>query len=137
MKIYSVWDSVRIFYLVVKFCGYISFSIDGRIENGRIRSRIFDILLTTFANSSMVYIVFINYTNDVSLMTTKSFIIDKGTRLVSLSSITNVFISSIINTLRRHEIWSIFKGFHDFDKQVRFWKFTFGFHRLAVRKPNP
>lgn len=119
MRIYSVWDIVRVFYRLVKFLGYISFSIDGKIENGKIKSTAFDILLMTGCNIFMLYIIYINSVHDLTLIKTKSFIIDKGTRLVTLFMLTNVFISSFINSVRRFEIWSVFKTFYDFDKEVK------------------
>lgn len=118
MKVYSVWDTVHIFYYVVKFFGYICFSIDGKIEKGRIKSSVLDILMITFSNVCMLYVIYLNLTYDLSLISTKSFIIDNGTYLVTLFSITNVFMSSVINTIRRFEIWSVFKTFNNFDIEV-------------------
>lgn len=47
MKIYSVWDSMGILYYVLKGFGYISFTIEGKIENGKIRSTVSDVILAT------------------------------------------------------------------------------------------
>lgn len=118
IKVYSFWDTIRVFYYVVKGFGYVSFSIDGRIEKGKIKSTFLDILMVLSGCSFFAVIIYLNITNDLTLISTKSFLIDKGNRSVTLFTIINVFLSSIINGLRRHEIWRSFKKLSNFDHEV-------------------
>lgn len=117
-KVYTIWDTIQIFYYVVKSFCYITFSVDGKIENGKIKSTVFDVVTVFGANIALTFIIYINFEYDLSLISTKSFIIDMGNRGVTLFMIMNVFVSSMINSLRRHEIWSFFTQLHEFDGEV-------------------
>lgn len=118
MKEYTLWDTVQMFYYMVKFFGYISFSIDGKIEKGRIKSTICDVAIVTTGSLILTYIIYVNFTNDLTLILTESFIIDKGTRFITMLMIVNIFVTAIINTARRRKIWKVFRQFHEFDKEV-------------------
>lgn len=118
LKVYTIWDSIQVFYYVTKSLGYAVFSIDGKIQNGKIRSTFWDLLIVFFLYVSVGSIIYFNYTMDLSVVSTNSFIIDMGNRLVTLFMVSNVLSSSLINGLRRHEIWSVFKKLSDFDKEV-------------------
>jgi hypothetical protein len=102
----------------VKSFGYISFSIDGRIEKGKIKTTIFDILMVVWSFSYFAAIIYLNINNDLTLISTKNVLIDMGNRGVTLFTILNVFLSSIINTLRRHKIWGCFIQISNFDSEV-------------------
>lgn len=103
---------------MVKLFGYITFSIDGKIQNGKIHSTIWDIFVMLCGSAFISVIIYVNFTIDLTLIKTKSFIIDQGNRLTTLFIISNVLVSSIINGLRRYEIWNVFKNISDFDKKV-------------------
>lgn len=104
---------------MLKVCGCAGYSIDGKIENGKIKSTVFDVWTIVIGGVLMIYSIFVNFTDNLTLISTNSFIIDGGTRMVTILSIMNLFASGIINSLRRFSIWEIFKHMHEFDKQVR------------------
>lgn len=118
MKTYSIWDSIKVFYYVVKFFGYVSFSIDGKIENGKIRSTVRDAAIVTFRLLVLAFIIYLNFKDDIVLIKTKSLIIDLANRLATMFLITNVLFSAMTKIWKRKKIWSIYKHLHDFDGQV-------------------
>lgn len=117
-KVYTVWDSIRLIYVVLKLTGYVTFTIDGKIENGKIKSTVFDSIVSISLNLFLCFVIFINVTNDFSLISTKSFLIDKGSHVVTIFLTLNVLVTSILNIKRRREIWGIFVKMHEFDKEA-------------------
>lgn len=120
-KVYSFWDTIWVLYLMVKSFGYISFSIDGKIQNGKIKTTLRDILILLFGASFVQVVIYLNFTHDLTLIKTNSFIIDSGNRITTLFIISNVLLSSLMNTLRRRQIWNIFAKISNFDKEVCKW----------------
>lgn len=118
MKTYSVWDSVKIFYNVLRLFGHTSFSIEGKIEKGKIRATVFDNVSMIFWCLFISFIIYTNFKNDYSLIKTNSFIIDKANHMATLFLISNVLFSNLTNMSRRKQIWNIFKVFYEFDQQV-------------------
>ena len=118
MKVYSIWNPLRIFYYIFKIFGQASFTIDGKIENGKIRVTVFDGIGGTVRLLIGCWLVHWNIFNDFSFNITNSFIIDLTNYLVTVFLMMNALSSSISNNLRRNQIWSIFNQLHDFDKQV-------------------
>jgi hypothetical protein len=117
-KVYSIWDTVKIIAFALKIVGF-SVSIDGKIEKGKIKFTFSDVFILLTGNIFFCFVIYINFANDLSLISTKSFLIDKGSQLVSMFMITNVLLSTIINTFRRRKIWGIFLKMHEFDVEVR------------------
>ena len=118
MKVYSIWNPLRIFYYIFKIFGQASFTIDGKFENGKIRLTKFDRFLLTARLHVICFWVYLNFVNDFSLIKTNSFIIDKTNHLAKLFLVNNVLVSSLNFNLRRNQIWGIFNQLHQFDKQV-------------------
>lgn len=118
MKTYTFWDTLHVLYRFIKAWGYISFSIDGKIEKGRIKSTVWDVLFVAAYNLLLCYIIYVNVVYDLTLISTKTFLIDKATRLISIAMVSNVILSGFINTARRYKIWKIHRTFHDFDIEV-------------------
>lgn len=118
-KIYSFWNTIHVFYIVVKVLGYVSFSIDGKVENGKIKTTFWDILILFFASCIFAAVIYLNVANNLTLISTKSFVIDSGNRLVNLTVIINVLLALWVNAYKRREIWSIFKEIYEVDKAVR------------------
>lgn len=117
-KVYSLWDTTKAIYLLVKITGYISFSISGKIENGKIKTTILDFVFLASFCSFYSSIIYINFVNDLSLVSTKSLLIDKGSHFVTLFMISNVLLSAITNNNKRHKIWGLFIKMDEFDKGV-------------------
>ena len=122
-RIYSLWDTVKLLSTVCRITGFLTFSIDGKIENGKIKLSYLDIFILTVLNIFYGFVIYINYTNDLALISNNSVFIDMGSRLVRHFIVFNVILSSLINTWRKKDIWGIFKKMSKFDKEVR--KFSF------------
>ena len=134
MKVYSIWNPLRIFHHVFKMYGQASFCIDGNIENGKIRVTKFDRVLVTFRLLVMCFLVYLNVVKDYSLIKTNSFIIDKTNHLAKVFLVTNVFLSSLNFNLRRNQIWGIFNQLYTFDKQVRILIFLSNIASICLTK---
>lgn len=119
-KIYNSWDTVWIFYIVLKISGFISYSFDGRIENAKIKLRLRDAMLLCFSMSVYFAVFYINSSFDLTLISTKSPTIDIGNRLIHFYIIINVFLTSFIHFVWRYQVWEIFQKFSEFDKDVSF-----------------
>jgi hypothetical protein len=117
-KYYNCWDSTRIYYLVLKICGFIAYSVEGKIENGRIKIKLADIFIMLTALTTYTFILYINFGNDLTLIQTKSPTIDVGNRLIYNFTIINIFLTVIVNFIMRHSIWGIVRNFSKFDKDV-------------------
>lgn len=115
----SIWDIVRRFHFAWKIFGFANFSVDGKIENGKIKFQFWDILTASVVNSLLLYIIYLNWMEDLSLLTTRSRVINMGSRLVLLYQIINVFIASVTMMMRRKEVWGIFRRCHKLDEELR------------------
>lgn len=118
MKVYTIWSSTKVFYYISKSFGNAPFSIVGKIENGKIRTTPRDFLVMTIRFSLLSFLIYLNVINDFSLIKTNSFIIDKANHLANILLVFNVLFAGSINAFKRKQIWSIFKQFYEFDKQV-------------------
>ena len=114
----TVWDIVYPLYLLVKIFGFAGFSVDGDIRDGKIKISLFDKFYLAFSLSTQLYIVYLNVTVDLSLIHINSFLIDKGTRFVSILCASNIVFSAILNVIFRKRFWKIFRGFYAFDQEV-------------------
>lgn len=126
-RIYSCWDTVRIFYIVLKVSGFIAYSIDGRIENGKIKTRVMDIAMLSLCLFTYLAVFYINFKFDLTLISTKSPTIDIGNRLIHYYIIINVFLTTFIHFIWKYPVWEIFQSFSEFDKDVSFLN-SFSFH---------
>ncbi|CAO1424237.1 unnamed protein product [Diamesa hyperborea] len=114
----TVWDIVYPLYLIVKCFGFAGFSVDGDIRDGKIKISLFDKFYITFALSAQLFILYLNVTLDLSLIHINSFLIDKGTRFVTILCASNVLFSATLNVIFRNRFWEIFRGFYAFDQEV-------------------
>jgi hypothetical protein len=114
----SLWDSVRTFYIGMKFFGYAYYSIDGKIEDGKVKSTFLDTIIAIFVTTTLLCLIYLNYAYNLSLIATKSRIIDMGSRGVLLFEITNVLITQISMYIRRNDIWGIFKRLYKLDNEL-------------------
>lgn len=117
-KKYSAWDTSRIYFLVLKFSGFIAYSIDGKIENGRIKIKIVDLLIMMLALCIYSFTFYINTQYDLTLIQTKSPTIDVGNRLIHNFIILNVFATVFLNFIMKYSIWGILRSFSKFDIDV-------------------
>lgn len=115
----TVWDIVYPLYLIVKCFGFAGFSVDGDIRDGKIKISLFDKFYITFALSAQLFILYLNVTLDLSLIHINSFLIDKGTRFVTILCASNVVFSATLNVIFRNRFWEIFRGFYAFDQEVK------------------
>lgn len=116
---YTIWDIVKRFHILWKLFGFAHFSVDGKIENGKIKLEFFDILSAIISNSIILYIVYLNYDQNLTIISTTSGVINLGSRLVLIYEIGNVFIAAIIMMMKRHDVWSIFYRCHKLDEELR------------------
>lgn len=116
----TVWDIVYPLYILVKMFGFAGFSVDGDICNGKIKISLFDKFYIAISLSFHLFILYLNVTVDLSLIHINSFLIDKGTRFVTILCATNIVFSSILNVFFRNRIWNIFCGFYAFDQEVKY-----------------
>lgn len=118
MKVYSVWDSIKLLYYILKSIGYISFTVSGKIENGQIKTTVFDHASRTASIIVMVIMIYMNCINNFTLIKTGTLVIDITNYLANLFLVYNVLFSIVFIHLRRYQIWNIFKQFHKFDEEV-------------------
>lgn len=116
---HTIWDTVKQFQLGWKLFGFANFSIDGTIEKGKIKINFFDILLSILSNSLTLYVMYLNKQNDLTLIFTKSRVINMGSRVVLFFCIINVFISSMTMMTRRKDVWGIFDRCHKLDEELK------------------
>ncbi|KAG5669291.1 hypothetical protein PVAND_017181 [Polypedilum vanderplanki] len=114
----SIWDLVGKFQIAMKVFGFANFTIDGKIEDGKIKTTFVDIIIAFATNSLIFYLIYLNYNSNLSLISTNSKVIDIGSRVVLLFEITNVFATSIIMFVRRHQLWGIFSRCHRLDGEL-------------------
>lgn len=118
MKQKTVWDIVYPLYVLVKLFGYATFSVDGDIRDGKIKIKFIDKIYLTLSISFQLCILYLNVTTDLSLIHINSFLIDKGTRFVTILCAINILFSAILNIAFRDRFWQIFRGFYAFDQEV-------------------
>ena len=116
---YTIWDTVKRFHIGWKFFGFAHFSVDGKIENGKIKLEIFDIFAAIISNSIVLYIVYLNYSQDLTIISTTSGVINLGSRMVLIYEIGNVFIAAVIMMLKRYDVWGIFYRCHKLDEELK------------------
>lgn len=116
---YTIWDTVKRFHIGWKFFGFAHFSVNGKIDNGKIKLEVFDILSAIISNSIVLYIVYLNYNQDLTIISTTSRVINLGSRLVLIYEIGNVFIAAVIMMLKRHDVWGIFYRCHRLDEEMK------------------
>ncbi|XP_070504866.1 putative gustatory receptor 28b [Chironomus tepperi] len=116
---YTIWDIVKRFHVGWKIFGFAHFSVDGKIENGKIKLELFDFLSAVISNSIVLYIVYLNYDRDLTIISTTSRVINMGSRLVLIYEIGNVFIAAVIMMLKRHDVWGIFYRCHKLDEELK------------------
>lgn len=119
-KIYSCWDTIRIFYILSKVSGFIAYSIDGRIENGKIKTRLMDIVMLNSFLFIYFVVFYLNYRYDLTLISTQSPTIDIGNRLIHNYIIINAFLTTFLQFIWKDSVWEIFQSFSEFDKDVSF-----------------
>lgn len=115
----TAWDIVYPLYILVKFFGFAGFSVDGDIRDGKIKTTLADKIYLTSSILMQSYIVYLNVTVDLSLIHINSFLIDTGTRFVTILCTLNIVFSSILNIAFRNRFWKIFRGFYAFDQEVK------------------
>ena len=123
MKQKTVWDIVYPLYIIVKIFGLAAFSVDGDIRDGKIKIKLFDKIYLVLSISFRLYMLYLNLTEDLSLIHLNSFLIDKGTRFVTILCASNVVFSAILNIAFRNRFWTIFRGFSEFDQEVKYHLF--------------
>jgi hypothetical protein len=114
----SLWSIVSKFHIAMKIFGFANFTVDGKIENGRIKTTPTDVAVAIVTNSLVFYLIYLNYDSNLSLISTKSRVIDIGSRVVLLFEITNVLATSVIMFTRRHQLWGIFSRCHRLDGEL-------------------
>ena len=114
----TIWNFIKPFHFVLKAFGLGVFTIVGDISNGKIKTRISDVLYTMFWVSIQVYVIYVNVSMDLSLSRTNSFLIDRGAHLVEIFNACNVFGGTCFYALYRKEIWKIFHICSKFDEEV-------------------
>lgn len=118
LKHKTVWDIVYPLFVLVRLFGFAAFSVDGDIRDGKIKIKFIDKIYLTFSISFQLYILYLNVTKDLSLIHINSFLIDKGTRFVTILCALNILFSAILNIAFRNRFWQIFRGFYAFDQEV-------------------
>lgn len=103
--------------------GFAGFSVDGDIRDGKIKISLLDKFYIPLSLSVQLYILYLNVTVDLSLIHINSFLIDKGTRFVTILCATNIVFSAILNVTFRNRFWKIFRGFYAFDQEVKYFYF--------------
>lgn len=115
----TIWSTVKQFHTGWKLFGFANFSVEGKIENGEIKLKLSDIITSIVCNSIVLYVIYLNYDQDLTLLITKSRVINMGSRLVLLFGIVNVFASSMTLMLRRNDAWGIFCQCHRLDEELK------------------
>lgn len=128
----TIWTLVKPYYWVLKFFGLGVFSIDGDINNGRIKTRFYDVLSTCIALVFQTYVLYINITFDLSLSRTSSFLIDKGAHLIEIFNACNVIAGSLLFGFHRKRIWGILRKCHEFDVEVNEISLTYFQYHLEI-----
>lgn len=115
---FTNWDIVKPFYWILRTFGLATFSIDGEIANGKIKSGIWDgfHLLAVFA--VQFYIFYINVTMDLSLSRTQTVLIDTGAHIIEIFNGFNVLLGTCYYTFYRKKVWGVFRKCYEFDKEV-------------------
>lgn len=115
---FNIWNIVKPFYWIMKFFGLASFTIVGDVRDGKIKTRLRDVLHMLVVLTSQVYIVYINVIYDMSLSRTNSILIDIGAHFVEIFNGFNVLLGTLIYAVFRKKIWGIFRTCHEFDGEV-------------------
>lgn len=115
---FTVWNLVKPFYWILKFFGLGVFTIDGDIEDGKIKTSIWDIFQMILVLSVQFYILHINIKFDMSLSRTSSILIDRGAHFIEIFNSLNVLLSICLYALFRKRIWRIFRKCYEFDVEV-------------------
>lgn len=124
----DVWSVIKVFYWILKPFGLAPFSIDGKIENGKIKTSRFDFCHFSLVLSVQVWVLYINFYENYSLSRTNSFLIDKGAYCIEIFNAFNVIFGSCLYAVNRRKFWAIFISFHSFDQEVR----SFGWLNLQL-----
>ena len=118
MDITDIWFNVYLYYIALKVFGFAGYSIDGDIHKGKIKTNFMDVAYLSLWIIFEVYLVYVNFDINLSLSHTGSFLIDKGSRFVTILGVFNVLFSTIVNFLFRYKIWRIFWNINSFDHDV-------------------
>ena len=117
----DLWLNVYLYYIAIKAFGFAGYSIDGEIHKGKIKTKFMDVAYLSLWILFEIYLIYVNVNINLSLSRTGSFLIDKGSRFVTILGVCNVLFSTIINFLFRYKIWQLFVNFYSFDHEVRGW----------------
>lgn len=114
----DLWFNVYLYYIAMKVFGFAGHSIDGDIHKGKIKTKFMDVAYLSLWIMFDIYLIYVNVDINLSLSHTGSFLIDKGSRFVTILGVCNVLFSTVINFLLRYKIWRIFGQFYSFDHDV-------------------
>lgn len=112
----NIYTTVKPLYYVCKFTGFACFSIKGNIKDGKIHSKLYDILL---------FLLFSGFCTNNIIMSLEidsyygsSVILDIGNFTSLFISLTSALIFVVISFLQRHHIWNILKPLDQFDDHI-------------------
>lgn len=115
----SIWSTVIPIYRVLRVFGLTPFSVVGEIKNGKIKSNVFDGLQLCIVLCVQLYVLYINFKEDLSMSRTNSPLIDKGAYLIENFNVLNILLGTSFYAVYRKKIWRIFSKFYQFDKEVK------------------
>lgn len=118
MDLTDIWFNVYLYYIALKVFGFAGYSIDGDIHNGKIKTQFKDVAYLSLWILFEIYLIYVNVVINLSLSHTGSFLIDEGSRFVTILGVCNVLFSTVINFLLRYKIWHIFDKIYSFDQNV-------------------
>lgn len=134
-KTKNIFNAIYPVYVLNKMMGFLCFSIDGDISEGKITHYFWDRIFILWNLIVSAWILYFNATENLSLVHTNSFVIDKGSRLMPLISAISVVVARYINMVLSGRMWSMVSSLHSFDKEVglklnrdgilNFFKFVF------------
>ncbi|CAO1439498.1 unnamed protein product [Diamesa serratosioi] len=119
MDITDLWFNVYLYYIGLKIFGFAGYSIDGDIYKGKIKTQFKDVAYLSLWLLFEIYLIYVNVDMNLSLSNTGSFVIDKGSRFVTILGVCNVLFSTVVNFLFRYKIWGIFTQFYSFDQGLK------------------
>lgn len=116
---HTIWTLLKPVYFVLKISGLAAFSIEGDIQNGRIKTTKFDIFRISSVLLALMFLLYIKTNEDLTLSHTDSFLIDKGAYLVGVFNNFNVICGVLLYIVRKKMAWKIFRKLHEVDLEVK------------------
>lgn len=115
----NIYETARPFYYITKITGFACFSIDGDIKNGRIKTKLIDLLLLLFHFVCHSTTCILNIIKEFDRTKSQSGFVDFGNKLQFTFSTINISFYMLVSYIQRHNIWSILHHLHIFDENIK------------------